>query len=273
MQKQCSNGHYKPVDEFTSARGQECKLCLQCRQVKSSWKKRKREQDPEWWKLERKRGNSLLTAQLSIYKSRAKKRGIEWTLTDDYACSLFQLACFYCNESPALWSGLDRFDNAYGYTFANSVPCCSFCNVLKLDWSIASFIAICGHVARQVNITFPDVNPQNVTFSKYVRAARKRGLEFALTRDEFVKVTSGACVYCGKRNSETHRNGIDRRNNEPIYNMQTSQPACGTCNTAKFSYTEEQFLGKCRLVWSRCKHLVPPEILSGQVQIYKRERQ
>jgi hypothetical protein len=38
-----------------------------------------------------------------------------------------------------LHNGIDRLDNALGYTTANSVPCCKPCNQAKNDRSVDEF--------------------------------------------------------------------------------------------------------------------------------------
>lgn len=133
--KKCSQGHYKRAEQFIGARGQECKLCQDCRDQSYASKKRKIEADPEWWEEEKQRVKTLLWSLVTTYKSRAKSKGIEWALPDEYAWKLFQLPCFYCRKPPVpdeQWSGIDRFQNTFGYLLSNSVPCCAQCNTMKL---------------------------------------------------------------------------------------------------------------------------------------------
>lgn len=76
------------------------------------------------------------------YKREAKRRGFEWSITNDYFNDLVIQNCFYCNieKSNKRWynfwgqiefNGIDRVDNTKGYTVENSVPCCKICNILK----------------------------------------------------------------------------------------------------------------------------------------------
>jgi len=44
-------------------------------------------------------------------------------------------------NSKIMISGIDRADNALGYTLENSVPCCSLCNYLKREMSISELIS------------------------------------------------------------------------------------------------------------------------------------
>jgi len=49
------------------------------------------------------------------------------------------------------YTGIDRVDNALGYTASNCVPCCRVCNLAKNDRSRADFIAWIGRVAQHTN--------------------------------------------------------------------------------------------------------------------------
>jgi hypothetical protein len=65
-------------------------------------------------------------------KYTAKARNMEMNLTLADLTQILLLPCHYCggklNETGY---GLDRKDNAKGYTIENVVPCCDFCNKLK----------------------------------------------------------------------------------------------------------------------------------------------
>ena len=55
--------------------------------------------------------------------------------------------CYYCGISPRqkgrgmLYNGIDRFDNAKGYTIENCVPACGTCNRLKRKENFDEFLA------------------------------------------------------------------------------------------------------------------------------------
>ena len=62
----------------------------------------------------------------------AAKRSIEISLTREQYWTLVSSTCYYCGHGlPTLSYGLDRLDPEFGYTLANSVPCCAFCNAVK----------------------------------------------------------------------------------------------------------------------------------------------
>ena len=85
-------------------------------------------------------------------KRAASERKLEWSLSDDMVHSLMGQPCFYCGQPPSnlsrhpeqngecFYSGIDRLDNAVGYTPENVVPCCWVCNRAKQSQSVAEFL-------------------------------------------------------------------------------------------------------------------------------------
>lgn len=68
-------------------------------------------------------------------------RGKCWRLTRRRFAQLIQMNCCYCGAPPRnyirfllftfLYQGIDRMNNAEGYTKGNTVPCCHRCNAIK----------------------------------------------------------------------------------------------------------------------------------------------
>ena len=109
---------------------------------------------------ERNRGNNTLPKGIAasnylirVYKYSAKRRNLDWNLTDEETRNLMVLPCYYCGKLPVLASpsiqkqlngyflanGLDRIDNQKGYTKDNIVPCCKYCNIAKSTLTIEEF--------------------------------------------------------------------------------------------------------------------------------------
>lgn len=62
----------------------------------------------------------------------AKKRGLEWTIPFEIFLELISKCCTYCQGPlPQTRAGLDRKDNAMGYTIDNVTPCCTDCNATR----------------------------------------------------------------------------------------------------------------------------------------------
>lgn len=75
---------------------------------------------------------------LAGYRFRCKKKNIFWELTPEQFFKLAQENCEYCGCEPSnrghlpfIYNGVDRKDNAKGYTLSNSVACCARCNAIK----------------------------------------------------------------------------------------------------------------------------------------------
>jgi hypothetical protein len=95
---------------------------------------------------------------LKQYKTSAKKRSYEWGLTEEEFFSLITLPCHYSGIPPKklvrsiegdfYWNGIDRVDNAKGYTLSNCVPCSDFANAAKLTRPYTEFVAWLDQVAQ-----------------------------------------------------------------------------------------------------------------------------
>ena len=85
--------------------------------------------------------------RLRNHKTRAKRLGRVWEITDEEAIALFLAPCGYCGKlgTEAAPGGIDRIDSAVGYTKLNSQSCCGRCNKMKLAMTHDEFIA---HVRR-----------------------------------------------------------------------------------------------------------------------------
>ena len=87
----------------------------------------------------------------------------EWGLSREQVVAIISSACRYCGSQPAnvkqhkntisplRYSGIDRIDNAAGYTEGNVVPCCRVCNRAKETLTVAEFA---DWVAEQIFFCF-----------------------------------------------------------------------------------------------------------------------
>jgi hypothetical protein len=136
------------------------RYCQQCYnrewfQKHPEYKRQWRQRNPDKVTAER-QGARSRTAQwnkdnpekafVSRYKFSAKDRNIVWALSTDEAINIAANACTYCGQTPA--RGIDRSDNAVGYTTENSVPCCQWCNYAKRIHTVEHFIARCRAVVE-----------------------------------------------------------------------------------------------------------------------------
>lgn len=86
---------------------------------------------------------------------------------------------------------------------------------------------------------------------KYRSAARARGQIMDLDPDQFARLISGACHYCGAGPSNIlkgygrkpfHYNGLDRKDNDVGYVAGNVVTCCRQCNFAKGSVSYDEFL-------------------------------
>lgn len=74
---------------------------------------------------------------------------------------------------------------------------------------------------------------------KYVRTCQRKNVYFDLTVEQFHKLTSSPCEYCGKPPAQIsrfyHYNGIDRKNSKQGYFLSNCATACKECNFIKGS--------------------------------------
>lgn len=82
-------------------------------------------------------------------------------------------------------------------------------------------------------------------FARYDAAARKRGITFNLHIEQFAALWKKPCTYCGQ---EIQTIGIDRINSDLGYNTDNITPCCTTCNWAKRTMTDNDYIQHCRTV-------------------------
>jgi hypothetical protein len=93
----------------------------------------------------------------------------------------------------------------------------------------------------------------NGLMATYKFQASKKDITFNLSKDDFVRLTSGLCHYCGVKPSNRYKhtcrtkgiylyNGIDRLNNLIGYEPENCTSCCTRCNHAKHTMSREEFI-------------------------------
>ena len=85
------------------------------------------------------------------YRSKATKRGLDFTLNRVQVTDFVTDNCFYCGAAPDPFNGMDRVDNDKGYVDGNVVTSCRMCNVAKNSHSRDEFESWAVRVASKVN--------------------------------------------------------------------------------------------------------------------------
>lgn len=203
---------------------------------------------------EEKRKTNIYCAY-SYYRRTADIREYDFELSDDVFCNLVSDDCYYCGYyNNKYFNGIDRMDNAIGYTEKNSVSCCEMCNMMKNTLNEPTFILMCAHIANYNKLTtigrlYPKVfnNYSSSNYNKTESRAGAREKTFTLLENEFDKIKKKKqCYICGKENSNYHTNGIDRKDNNEGYVLSNCQLCCGDCNYLKKNYNYDDFLEKCK---------------------------
>lgn len=98
-------------------------------------------------------GEARINAHFSNYRTAAIKRNKEFLLNRGEFEKIVLDNCYYCGNHPKIYpnngnyngnipvNGIDRKDNAVGYTLNNCVPCCSICNFMKVKMSDDAFLS------------------------------------------------------------------------------------------------------------------------------------
>jgi len=120
----------------------------------------------------------------------------------------------------------------------------------------------------------PKESSFNCLENRYKQNAKNRNIFYGLSRDDFRKLVSQSCSYCGSEPQEwnpyftisgargrLHRNstdewareqgikitGIDRIDSDPNigYVMENCMPCCGQCNHMRCNWTSKEFTDHC----------------------------
>lgn len=112
----------------------------------------------------------------------------------------------------------------------------------------------CGCMRYKGNILECGESAFRRTLRYYKRNAKNRGKVFAITEDEFRKITKENCFYCGiepsnrcngnardKNYGHYTYSGVDGLNSELGYTLDNVVPCCRRCNVAKNDMSFEEF--------------------------------
>lgn len=88
----------------------------------------------------------------------------------------------------------------------------------------------------------PRCDPKGV-YRSYRNSARKRNLAFTITFEEFQRLITTPCIYCGQ-----YAGGVDRSDATQGYTTENSLPCCGLDNLAKQSLSRADYLAHIQRV-------------------------
>jgi hypothetical protein len=189
------------------------------------------------------------TIQYAIYKRCANIKNLDFEISfEDYE-SIVSSRCYYCNSMEEKgFNGIDRNDQTKGYVVDNCLPCCTMCNYVKGSLHSYGFIKRIEHILTHQGciqgLYYPEcfADHKSGSYNVYKTRSEKKHLEFQLTQEEFLQTCSEPCYLCGKINSETHTNGLDRLDSSNGYTIDNIKSCCGECNYMKKTYDLDRLL-------------------------------
>jgi hypothetical protein len=141
--------------------------------------------------------------------------------------ALWKCKCDCGNETLRIPSSLVRWEN----------HSCGYC---EFDWM------------QQIHRKPLGIASFNALYGQYRKNSKGRKINFDLTKDEFRKITSLNCYYCGIEPHQYYRsihnsgdyiyNGVDRLDSSKGYISDNVVPCCGVCNRAKSDMTVNEFI-------------------------------
>lgn len=213
-------------------------------QVMKQWRDANKEHVSAW-------RTKNLTYRLRGMQQQAKRKGIAWDeqLTREMCEAMMKSPCVYCGYlSEQTLNGIDRMDSTWAYTPQNCVSSCKACNFMKKCLDPMTFIERCHHIAYCRDTSrgkpFPGAwsDACAVSYQTYKHRASEKSLTFDLTTFDFMEIKSGPCNYCGKQNTGSHQNGVDRRNNGLGYIAGNCVSCCRECNQMKTAMSDSEFI-------------------------------
>lgn len=139
------------------------------------------------------------------------------------------------------------------------VRCLCDCGTIK-DFNIGNITypnmkgtKSCGCYKKDVHAS---KNPWLTEYNSYIgNTVKKRKLLFKLNIDEFKKLCSSICFYCGSDPQSKMdvgnnlRNGIDRVDNSIGYEIDNCVPCCWQCNRMKSNMFHKDFLSHIKKIY------------------------
>lgn len=202
----------------------------------------------------------VLHSERFAYKAASRNKECNLT-TKEIMITSFS-PCHYCGNQfvGSELNGIDRINNQIGYTKENITPCCRTCNVIKYTNSDDVFLKMVQHIATYHDLVdngelhsevfqdhYGDISIKKL-YDIYQDRAAKRNKIFSLSLDEFAEIQKDECYLCGKQNTDLHKNGLDRVDNNLGFVEENVSACCGNCNMAKSTFDISEFLEKCQQI-------------------------
>ena len=171
--------------------------------------------------------------------------------------------CFYCGD---IATTIDRVDSTLVHTPDNCVGCCRGCNMSKGVADHSSFIRkACFRVHGEYYDDDTDiwfVHKNRPSMCNYKSKAKKKGVSFELSKEDWESLIVGKCGYC--KRSPTTWFGIDRKVPSLGYVLENVVSCCYDCNLDKSEDDVETMKERNRRIAAR--------VSSGELIIDNRKK-
>jgi hypothetical protein len=218
-----------------------------------------RDKNPEKVQEAYKKKNENIDYSYLNYERNAQLKQVDFKLTKDEFYDIVKQNCNYCGiMQDKGFNGIDRVDSSVGYIPENCITSCAMCNYMKgcLDKNI--FLQRVEHIMTYNKFVEGRLCPDafmdyGSNYQAYIKSAQSKNLQFKLEKFEYDVITSQECYVCGKNNTNTHFNGLDRINSNEGYIESNVHPCCANCNYMKNNYTYKDFMDKCMMIYNHNK--------------------
>ena len=256
----------KNIDEFINGNGKLGDKCTKCLDKQNKYLKDRRAKITQYTD----------TYILYVYKETTRKRlkrtnnkdKYTWNLDDEYAIELFNSECTYCGHSRKKESllhknhnyhiGIDRIDNNKCYMKGNVTPCCQICNMMKYTHDVDDFLTYCENIINNCYCNEQceyEGKRKYTSYNKYKHNAKKRNIDFELSRNKYDEMICKKCYYCGDTNNKGIQIGIDRVNSDLCYSDKNTVSACYICNVMKKQLSIKDFYNHLLQILSHNKKI------------------
>jgi len=218
--------------------------------------KKWRDANPEKVKENNQSKINSIHSQYGVYKTSAMTKRLEFTITEDEFTGMVKHPCYYCGIIQEKgFNGIDRLNSSKFYEKENCVSCCEMCNMMKGSLCPNVFVHRVEHILTHLQMVKGMLYPQEfsdvkgVSYSNYKSRANDKGLLFEVSKEIFEQKRKEPCYLCGKKVSDSHKNGIDRIDNIVGYTEENTRSCCGDCNYLKRNNDYGLFIEKSNLIY------------------------
>lgn len=224
--------------------------------------KKWRDTNPEKCQTNLENNKNNICYHYKTYKRSSVVRNIPFEITFEEFENIVKAPCYYCGEFTKNCSinGIDRTNFEYRYIANNCVSCCKICNMMKNTLNKYTFLKRIEHILTFQQLVHGQLRPElfcnfkGATFELYKYRAKDKNINFEITKDYFKHLLlDNKCYLCGKMNSSSHQNGLDRLDNNIGYTIDNCRVCCANCNYLKKDFPFDEFIRKLLLIYNNHK--------------------